>query len=114
MKGKKAILYCRVSTEKDQQQSSLVRQEEELYEMAQQHQLEVNDCLHDVASGYDLDRDQLLLILDQAKKGSFSHLLVTDDTRIGRGRAKTAILYQLKKVWYLSLHLPRSRCHASV
>ncbi|AIC94739.1 YneB family resolvase-like protein [Shouchella lehensis] len=97
MKGKKAILYCRVSTEKDQQQSSLARQEEELYEMARQHQLEVNECYHDVASGYDLDRDQLLLILDQAKNGSFTHLVVTDDTRIGRGRAKTAILYQLKK-----------------
>lgn len=97
MKRNKAILYCRVSTDKESQQTSLARQEDELVKMAHQHGIEVSDCLSEVASGYDLDRDNLLFLLDQAKKQTFTHLLVTDETRIGRGRARTAILYQLQK-----------------
>ncbi len=40
---KKAIIYCRVSTEKSEQESSLKRQENELKQLANEYQLEVVD-----------------------------------------------------------------------
>ena len=93
----KAIIYCRVSTEKDEQTSSIERQKAELTKLANQYDLEVTSCISEKASGYSLDRDELLSILDMARDGEFQYLLVQDDTRLGRGKAKMAILHQLIK-----------------
>ncbi|MBM7837754.1 DNA invertase Pin-like site-specific DNA recombinase [Alkalihalobacillus xiaoxiensis] len=92
-----AILYCRVSTTKQSQEASLKRQEDELKQVAASNQLPVIHCYHEIASGYSLEREALFSILDAARQKQFSHLLVTDDTRIGRGEAKIALLFQLKK-----------------
>jgi DNA invertase Pin-like site-specific DNA recombinase len=93
----KALIYCRVSTEKEEQITSIARQKNELEKMARQHQMEVIDCLSEKASGYSLDRDVLLRVLDKARDGEFEYLLIQDDTRLGRGKAKMAILHQLLK-----------------
>lgn len=93
----KAIIYCRVSTEKEEQSTSIERQKAELLKLAHQFELDVVQCITEKASGYSLDRDELLRILDMARDGEFQYLLVQDDTRLGRGKAKMAILHQLIK-----------------
>ncbi|MBY6035966.1 recombinase family protein [Fictibacillus nanhaiensis] len=93
----KAIIYCRVSTEKEEQTTSIERQQSELEKLALQYGMEVIDCFAEKASGYSLDRDELLNILDMAREGKFQSLLIQDDTRLGRGKAKMAILHQLIK-----------------
>lgn len=93
----KAIIYCRVSTEKEEQTTSLDRQETELMKLAQQFDLDVVHCFREKGSGYSLDRDELLNVLDLARDSEFQYLLIQDDTRLGRGKAKMAILHQLLK-----------------
>jgi DNA invertase Pin-like site-specific DNA recombinase len=93
----KAIIYCRVSTEKEEQTTSLERQKAELLKLADQFRIEVSYCITEKASGFSLDRDELLKVLDMARDGEFQYLLVQDDTRLGRGKAKMAILHQLIK-----------------
>ena len=56
----KAIIYCRVSTNKEAQETSLHRQEEELIELAKNNHFEVEKVIKEQASGYDLDRDGML------------------------------------------------------
>ncbi|MFG6495267.1 recombinase family protein [Fictibacillus sp. UD] len=93
----KAIIYCRVSTEKEEQLTSIERQEAELKKLAKQFGFEVIACFSERASGYSLDREELLNVLDLARDGEFNCLLIQDDTRLGRGKAKMAILHQLMK-----------------
>lgn len=93
----KAIIYCRVSTEKNSQASSLIRQREELITLAQDYQLEVVEIIEEIASSYDVEREGMLKILDLAKDNYFDILLVTDETRLGRGNAKIALLHFLLK-----------------
>jgi DNA invertase Pin-like site-specific DNA recombinase len=93
----KAIIYCRVSTEKEQQSTSLERQKSELLKMAADYGMDVIGCFTEKASGYSLDREELLNVLDMARDGYFNCLLIQDDTRLGRGKAKMAILHQLFK-----------------
>jgi DNA invertase Pin-like site-specific DNA recombinase len=92
-----AIIYCRVSTEKEEQTTSIERQKAELLKLADQFNLKVINCISEKASGYSLERDELLSVLDMARDGEFQYLLVQDDTRLGRGKAKMAILHQLIK-----------------
>lgn len=93
----KAIIYCRVSTEKDEQTTSIERQKTELLKLADHFGHHVIKCISEKASGYSLDREELLNVLDMARDGEFQYLLVQDDTRLGRGKAKMAILHQLIK-----------------
>jgi len=93
----KAIVYCRVSTDKDSQQTSLVRQKEELLSLANEYEMEVVDIIEEVASSYEVDRVGMLKVLDLAKDNEFDILLVTDETRLGRGNAKIALLHCLAK-----------------
>ncbi|MGC4375728.1 recombinase family protein [Fictibacillus sp. Mic-4] len=93
----KAVIYCRVSTEKESQYSSLERQKEELMAVAHQYSMDVVRTIEEQASGYDLDRDGIFDIMEMAKNKRFDTLLVIDDTRLGRGNAKIALLHQLLK-----------------
>ncbi|GAE34708.1 site-specific recombinase [Halalkalibacter akibai JCM 9157] len=94
----KAIIYCRVSTEKSDQETSLKRQEQELKQLANEYQLEVVEIIAEKASGFEVDREGILTVLDYVIEGNIDALLIQDDTRLGRGHAKTALLYQLKKL----------------
>ena len=104
--GKKAIIYCRVSTQKSEQETSLERQEKELYEFAQRFDMEVIRVFKEKASGYDADREGVLDLLDFLKEEEVDAVLIQDETRIGRGDAKLAFIrYILKegvKIYSLS------------
>lgn len=92
-----AIIYCRVSTNKDTQETSLKRQEEELVLLAKQYHFEVVSIIREQASGYDLDRDGILELLDILKEKTIQAVLIQDETRLGRGNAKIALLHCIMK-----------------
>ncbi|WP_332649366.1 YneB family resolvase-like protein [Lysinibacillus sp. 54212] len=93
----KAVLYCRVSTEKSTQETSLIRQREELTRYASNLQFSVAAVFEDQQSGYDVDRDGLLAMLDFMKAENITTLFVQDETRLGRGNARMAVLHLLQK-----------------
>ncbi len=93
----KAVIYCRVSTEKETQASSLERQEMELRQLADQFHFDVIEVIHEMKSGFEIEREGMLQVLDLAKEGHVDVILVQDETRIGRGSAKIAILHTLRK-----------------
>ncbi|MBU5237318.1 recombinase family protein, partial [Vibrio cholerae] len=49
------------------------------------------------ASGYDLDREGLLDLLSRIKEKDISSILIQDETRLGRGNARIAILHCILK-----------------
>ncbi|MBT2682859.1 recombinase family protein [Bacillus sp. ISL-37] len=93
----KAIIYCRVSTTKETQETSLVRQEEELLRLASNYGFEVASIIKEKASGYDLEREGILELLEMIKDKNIGALLIQDETRLGRGNAKVAILHCILK-----------------
>ncbi|TQR10944.1 YneB family resolvase-like protein [Psychrobacillus soli] len=93
----KAVIYCRVSTEKETQETSLTRQQEELMEFAQTQGYEVREVFTDQHSGYDIQRDGLLDLLSYVKDFDIKAVFVQDETRIGRGNGRMAVLHLLQK-----------------
>jgi DNA invertase Pin-like site-specific DNA recombinase len=93
----KAIIYCRVSTNKETQETSLKRQEEELVLLANQYQFDVVSIIKEQASGYDLERDGILQLLEEMKGKQVQAVLIQDETRLGRGNAKIALLHSILK-----------------
>ncbi|WOV85361.1 recombinase family protein [Sporosarcina jeotgali] len=91
------VLYCRVSTEKDTQELSLTRQHEELTALAKRLDFSVAESFTDKHSGYELDREGLLDLLDYIKEDSIDAVLIQDETRLGRGNARVAVLHLLAK-----------------
>ncbi|MCY8169316.1 recombinase family protein [Bacillus inaquosorum] len=89
----KALIYARVSTNKEQQETSLKRQEEELTAIAAENGLEVVKVISEKASGYEMDRDGVFELLDEIKNSGIDVILVQDETRLGRGNAKIALLH---------------------
>jgi DNA invertase Pin-like site-specific DNA recombinase len=92
-----AIIYCRVSTNKETQETSLRRQEEELKQLASQYQFNVLSIIREQASGYELERDGILELLDLLKEKTVQAVLIQDETRLGRGNAKIALLHCILK-----------------
>ncbi|MER2078503.1 YneB family resolvase-like protein [Psychrobacillus psychrotolerans] len=93
----KSVIYCRVSTEKESQETSLTRQEEELIEFAKLNNYEVEKVFSDQHSGYDIEREGLLDLLDYIKLNEIKAVFVQDETRIGRGNGRMAVLHLLQK-----------------
>ncbi|MER2000905.1 MAG: recombinase family protein [Lysinibacillus sp.] len=81
MNKQKAVLYARVSTEKSTQQTSIERQKEELTKFA--HSLGFTDLMHfeDKSSGYEIEREGLLAMLDYMKTEQVKALFIQDETR---------------------------------
>lgn len=94
----KAIIYCRVSTDKKAQETSLMRQEQELTGLAKQLGFNVIDLVKEKASGYDIEREGILHILQLFSENKADCLLIQDETRLGRGNTKIALLHQLSKL----------------
>lgn len=93
----KVIIYCRVSTEKETQETSLSRQEDELKILADKMNYQVVSIISKKESGYDLDREGVFELLDHVRLYEAEGLLIQDETRIGRGNAKIALLHTLQK-----------------
>lgn len=91
------MIYCRVSTTKEAQESSLERQEEELMKFAFQQSYLVEQVFSDRHSGYEMDREGLLELLNFIKTDKVDALFIQDETRLGRGHARIALLHVLKK-----------------
>lgn len=94
----KAIIYCRVSTEKEQQESSLKRQRIELEELAHQNETEIVHVIQEQASGYEVDREGIFEMFDYFSIGEADTLFIQDETRLGRGNTKIALFHQLNKL----------------
>lgn len=97
MESKIAVAYCRVSTEKETQDSSLERQKIELQQYAETLGFTIVEIFEDRHSGYDIERDGLLEMLDFLKQNKGAHLFIQDETRIGRGNGRMAVLHILQK-----------------
>ncbi|TDL34955.1 recombinase family protein [Jeotgalibacillus sp. S-D1] len=91
------IIYCRVSTDKESQETSLIRQEEELLDLASRNGFTVVEKIIEQASGFDLDREGVFKMLELIQHNEINGLLIQDETRIGRGNAKIALLHNLMK-----------------
>ncbi|MEK9197930.1 YneB family resolvase-like protein [Ureibacillus sp. FSL E2-3493] len=96
-KNNKAVIYTRVSTEKNTQETSLVRQEEELRNYAEKMNYQVLRAFQDQHSGYEVEREGLLEMLNYIKENNVPALFVQDETRLGRGNARMAVLHLLQK-----------------
>ncbi|SFA75736.1 Site-specific DNA recombinase [Lentibacillus halodurans] len=94
----RAIIYCRVSTDKKTQETSLQRQKEELMELARSYDFTVIDCIEEQESGYEIDRDGIFQMLDYFSDHKADCLLIQDETRLGRGNTKIALFHQLRKL----------------
>lgn len=93
-----AILYCRVSTNKSTQETSLARQKQELMKLAERHHFTVVECIEEQESGYEIDRDGIFSMLDYFSSKKANCLLIQDETRLGRGNTKIALFHQLNKM----------------
>ncbi|MDQ0216960.1 recombinase family protein [Peribacillus cavernae] len=104
----KAIIYCRVSTEKESQETSLARQEDELKALAARLEFDVAEVIKERASGFELDRDGIFEMLDLLKEKQAEAVLIQDETRLGRGNAKIALFHVVlkegAKIYSLSNH----------
>lgn len=94
----KAIIYCRVSTNKIEQETSLKRQREELEQLAGSHEIEVIKVIEEQMSGYEVDRDGIFEMFTYFTDKRANCLLIQDETRLGRGNTKIALLHQLQKM----------------
>jgi DNA invertase Pin-like site-specific DNA recombinase len=93
----KAIIYCRVSTNKKTQETSLKRQKEELRQLANRFGFQVVKCIEEQASGYEVDREGIFELLEDFESGRADCLFIQDETRLGRGNTKIALFHQLMK-----------------
>lgn len=98
MRQMKGIIYARVSTNKESQETSLQRQLELLRSWADELQCEVVEEIAEQHSGFDLNRPGLYQVLHLLKEKKASVLLIQDDTRLGRGEAKLALVHQIGKL----------------
>src|SRR5699024_8486408 len=94
----KAIIYCRVSTNKKAQESSLDRQESELVELAKKKQMDIIKIISEQARGYKIECEGIIQLLELFSDKQSSCLLIQDETRLGRGNTKIALYHQLKKL----------------
>src|SRR5699024_264224 len=94
----KAIIYCRVSTNKKSQETSLQRKQSELIDLAHKKQFDIIKIISEQASGYEIERNGILQLLELFSAKQASCLLIQDETSLGRGNTKIALYHQLKKL----------------
>lgn len=92
-----AVIYCRVSTQREEQETSLERQEQELRIMAHKNNFDVIGVFKEQASGYEANREGALDLLEFIKNEKVDVVLIQDETRIGRGDAKLAFMRYIIK-----------------
>lgn len=92
------IIYCRVSTNKKEQETSLERQKQELVSLAHDLQYHIIDCIEEQESGYEIERDGIFKMLDYFSNKQADCLLIQDETRLGRGNTRIALVHQLQKM----------------
>src|SRR5690625_7897169 len=94
----KAIIYARVSTNKGEQETSLQQEKEELTKLAKKHGIRIVKLIEERASGYSLEREGILEMLEHFSNHTANSLLIQDETRLGRGNTKIALFHKLNKL----------------
>lgn len=91
--AKRAAIYVRVSTEAQEDNTSLTTQEASCRQYAAEHGYEVVGVYADVHSGYDLwERPRLTLLRDQVRRGECAAVIVHALDRLSRKQAHVAIV----------------------
>ncbi|PTX55065.1 DNA invertase Pin-like site-specific DNA recombinase [Melghirimyces profundicolus] len=93
----RGIIYARVSTRRGEQETSLERQVADLQAWAESLPCEVVEVITERHSGFQLEREGLCRLLDAVREKEAEAVLVQDDTRLGRGEAKLAVVHQLSR-----------------
>lgn len=93
----KVAIYCRVSTTKQNQETSLERQVDELTEFCLQKNYLIKKIVREKISGFTEKRDGIITILDFLRKNKIDAVIVQDSSRLGRGNSKMALLHQIRK-----------------
>ncbi|MGL4523763.1 MAG: YneB family resolvase-like protein [Bacilli bacterium] len=93
----RVAIYARVSTQKTSQSSSLARQVNELTKLAERKNFHIVESVAEEGSSYTLEREGLLKLFALCDDGAIEGILINDETRIGRGNARLAILHYLRK-----------------
>lgn len=94
----RAILYCRVSTDKQQQETSLNRQKHELTKLSESKKFTIIDCIEEQESGFEIEREGVFNMLDYFSNDEADCLLIQDETRLGRGNTRIALFHHLHKL----------------
>jgi DNA invertase Pin-like site-specific DNA recombinase len=82
---------------KEEQETSLLRQKEELINLSEQHSMNIVKVIEEQASGYDIERDGIFELFDCIKNKQVDAILIQDETRLGRGNARIALIHFLLK-----------------
>ncbi|MFW6001107.1 MAG: YneB family resolvase-like protein [Halanaerobium sp.] len=93
-----AVIYARVSTDKDSQKSSLRRQKTELITYAEECGFKIIKIIEEKESGFNESRQGIIEVLDILQQGKAKILLIQDSSRLGRGNAKMALIHQIEKL----------------
>lgn len=91
-------IYARVSTDKQEQDTSIKRQINELTSYCREQNYNIVEIIKEKHSGFDEDREGILSILELLKEELIEAVVIQDSTRLGRGNAKTALIHQIQKL----------------
>ena len=94
----KAVIYTRVSTQKESQKSSLKRQKSELKSYAEENNLKAIEIVEEKESGFNESRPGMLKVLELLQNNKAEIVLIQDSSRLGRGNAKMALIHQIDKL----------------
>ena len=81
---KNILLYCRVSTKKQEDSGNLTRQKERLVEYAIKNKFNILEIYEEVASGINEHRKQLMKMLDKTKDKNINYVLIEYKDRLAR------------------------------
>lgn len=87
-----------MSTNKKEQETSLARQKQELKHLANKYQFNIIDCIEEQESGYEIEREGIFQMLDYFSTKQANCLFIQDETRLGRGNTRIALIHQLQKM----------------
>ncbi|NTW00768.1 MAG: recombinase family protein, partial [Oscillochloris sp.] len=101
---KSAVIYARVSTDDQADNSSIESQIAACVRYAQQHDMKVTATLSDVMSGAKLDRPGLNKIRELIRIGSVDALVVYCSDRLSRSLAHSLLLRDEFKAAGIAIH----------
>lgn len=91
-------LYARVSTKKEEQNTSIKRQIDELKQYSKKNKYTIKKIIKEKKSGFEEERFGIINLLELFKDNKIHAVLIQDSTRLGRGNAKMAIIHQIHKL----------------
>ena len=91
-----AIIYACEYNERSAR-NIIITSKDELLHLAERYQMNVIKVIEEQASGYTIERDGILEVLDTIRDEQIDVLLIQDETRLGRGNAKIALMHCLHK-----------------